>query len=121
MISNSKDGNASLAQAHRTLHPDDCPRFHSCSAPICPLDPELAAVVHLEGERVCLYLLEAVKPGGPARMRACTAGELVDVVLEALPAIVARFGPIRRALKRAAKTAPRLGRRVGVPKRKAAA
>ncbi len=121
VISNSKGRNASLAQAHRTLHPEDCPRFNRCGANICPLDDDWPLRTHLKGECVCFYLTEAVKPGGAARVRGITATELAEKILAALPRIMARYGPIRRALARSAKTGPRLGRRVGVPKRKAAA
>ena len=71
---------------------------------------------HLKGEAICFWLTEAVKPGGAARLRGITARELAEKVLEVLPRIIARYGPIRRALARSAKTGPRLGRRVGLRK-----
>ncbi len=100
--------------------PRDCPRFDRCSANICPLDADWRLRNHLKGERICFWLTEAVKPGGAARLRGVTARELAEKVLEVLPRIIARYGPIRRALSRSAKTGPRLGRCVGVRKREVA-
>ena len=39
-----------------------CPRFHRCSATKCPLDPGIRQRVHLPGDPVCHYLLDAMKP-----------------------------------------------------------
>ena len=39
-----------------------CPRFHRCSATKCPLDPDTRHRVHLPGDPVCHYLLNAMKP-----------------------------------------------------------
>ena len=44
----------------------DCPKWHGCNAPICPLDLEMLERAHQNGERVCLYLREYAKPGGTA-------------------------------------------------------
>jgi len=40
------------------MSPDTCPKFDSCSAPICPLDPDWNKRVMLRDERVCFYLLK---------------------------------------------------------------
>ena len=40
---------------------EDCNKFDSCSAPICPLDEDYKIRTHLTGERVCLYLREYAK------------------------------------------------------------
>lgn len=52
-----------------------CPRFHKCSATKCPLDPDTRWRVHLPGDPVCHYLLNAMKsektntlPGSLAQM-----------------------------------------------------
>ena len=39
-----------------------CPRFRRCSATKCPLDPYGRLRVHLPGDPVCHYLLDAMKP-----------------------------------------------------------
>jgi hypothetical protein len=75
-----------------------CSKYDSCSAPICPLDTQWTQRRHLPGERVCLWLREAVKPDG----RATLPIHLVDDVMQALPAIEARNSDIRHKLKQAA-------------------
>ncbi len=32
---------------------ENCPRFNSCSVPICPLDPDMAKRVYVRGEPKC--------------------------------------------------------------------
>jgi len=43
--------------------PRDCPKWNTCSAPICPLDPLWPSAVHLGGEPICPYLLATGKAG----------------------------------------------------------
>jgi len=38
------------------LTPQQCPRYDSCSAPICPLDPHALKRRMLRDERVCHYI-----------------------------------------------------------------
>jgi len=75
----------------------ECPKFESCSAPICPLDAQWRMRAHNPGDRICFYLREAVKPSADAvvpkpLLAACDA-------LRKAPEIP---GGVRRALKRAA-------------------
>ena len=93
-----------------TVHMTACPKWGHCSAPICPLDGIMLDCKHLPGERVCFYLLELVKPGGRAKLSRVLPTALADAVEGAHPRIIARYGPIRKALKRAANTPSRLGR-----------
>jgi len=51
------------------LKPNDCPKFESCSAPICPLG--YADGVYLDGEPVCFYVRQVAK------------GEAASIELEA--------------------------------------
>jgi hypothetical protein len=98
-----------------------CPRFARCSAPICPLDPHHLESCHLRGERICFYLTELVKPGVWLRVRGSSQGELLRDVAKTLPGIVSRYGPIRRELRRSAKTGSRWAHRPGEPRKGAAA
>ena len=43
-----------------TLTPQQCPRYDSCSAPICPLDPDALKRRMLRDERVCHYIYKAI-------------------------------------------------------------
>jgi hypothetical protein len=45
------------------LVPEDCKKFETCSAPVCPFDPLWRTAAHLPGERVCPYLLGSGKEG----------------------------------------------------------
>src|SRR5690606_15303644 len=60
-----------------------CPRWESCSAPVCPADPLWRQVPHLRGDRVCAYLTERAKPGGEARLRSILSSGLAEKVSEA--------------------------------------
>lgn len=44
-----------------TSHPINCPRFDSCSATKCPLDPQVHSRTYLPGDRVCFYMQLAAK------------------------------------------------------------
>lgn len=83
--------------------PAACPKFEACSAPICPLDPDWAKRSHGKGEAVCHWLRLWAK--NPASLD--TAGIAAGVVAEVAPNIVRTFGPLRRSLERAAKSAPK--------------
>lgn len=87
-----------------------CPKFDSCSAPICPLDPEWQRARHLPGERVCLWLRELVKEGGGARVAHASSGEVAARVAEVLPSIVASNSDIRSKLRDAALTGTKLNK-----------
>lgn len=87
-----------------------CPRFDSCNAPICPLDPNWECSRHLPGEPVCLWLREAVKQGGIARIACAATEEIAAVVAETLPAIAASSSDIRHKLKVAARSGSKLER-----------
>ncbi len=91
----------------------DCPKFDRCSAPICPLDADWAARVHLKGERICFYVLEYVKPGAKARFRGSTAREIYEAIQFLLPSILSRYAPLKRVLMRARRTGSRMGRQPG--------
>lgn len=82
-----------------TIRPEQCPRFDTCSAAVCPLDERKA--VHLSGDRVCYYLTASGKPGAEERFQD-------DPIFEAckakLPVIAARHPEIRRRVEAAART-----------------
>jgi hypothetical protein len=71
--------------------PQDCRKFQTCNAPICPLDSLWRKAVHLSGEKVCPYLLATGKDGAAeyyARQWELEAvGEKAAEVCAAHPAI----------------------------------
>ena len=79
----------------KAQHP--CPRFATCSAPYCPMDPDRSSTTTLYREPSCLYLREAVKEGGivPATVRPQVEDSLRLVLAESeggtyLRAVLAR-------------------------------
>lgn len=83
----------------------DCPRFHHCNAPICPME-DWTRRHHLKGEAVCFYLREAAKHGGALPLTGDMPAELAGKVSEAYHEIISspcsRWGDVRRRLARAA-------------------
>jgi hypothetical protein len=75
---------------------ESCPKWGGCNAAFCPA----VGGRHLQGERVCLYLREAVKPGGKARIRHTLRGELAEAVLRAAPQRLSRSDALGNALRR---------------------
>lgn len=91
----------------------DCDRFQTCSANICPLDSDWQKRKHLNGERVCFYLIEAQKANGKALFDTCGRGYLYMLMQEVTPAIVTRHYSIKNTLERAKNTGSRMGRKIG--------
>ncbi len=79
-----------------------CPKWATCSAPYCPLDPSRGAVITLRGEPSCRWLREAVKGWAqvPEAVRESVAQSL-RLVLSGAEGGAA----LRKALKRAESSA----------------
>jgi hypothetical protein len=83
------------------LRPQDCPKFQTCNAAVCPLDPAWPRTYMRWKEPVCPYALASGKAGAAERF----AGDPVfAAVLEVLPEIRKKFLPIDRAVEKAAKS-----------------
>jgi hypothetical protein len=91
---------------------ESCPKWEGCNAAYCPV----LGGMHLQGERVCLYLREAVKVGGEAQIRHALRGELAEAVLRAAQELLPSRGPLGLALVRASGSGSKLasGRRLQV-------
>ena len=76
-----------------------CPRWDACNAPVCPLYN--LRTTHRRGEDICPYLLEAVKTGGPDRLRGYLEEEIANAVIDATPAAKSLTGDLSRRLQRA--------------------
>jgi hypothetical protein len=83
------------------VKPRDCPRFHSCGAPICVLDPAWPKAVHLHGEPVCHYALASGKPGAAEKY---ADDPVYRQVLMELPLVCERHSDIKAKVARAART-----------------
>jgi hypothetical protein len=86
-----------------------CPKFDSCSAPICPFDPERDKRTYLKGEPVCMYMLEYVKPGGVEKIRGTIGGKGATAIGRATQGVEERWKPLFRRLCIASQTPSRLG------------
>ena len=89
-----------------------CPKWHACSAPICPLDADWADRSMQSEDAVCFYLSEAVKDGAAARFEGAGLGEIFRQVTKVLPELVSSSGRICRTLERAKANGSRMDRRI---------
>lgn len=89
-----------------------CPKWHSCSAPVCPLDHLWAHRSMQSEDPVCFYLSEAVKDGAEARFEGAGLGEIFCRLMRVLPEVVLSSGRVRRTLERAQTNGSRMDRRV---------
>ena len=85
----------------------DCPKFKSCSAPICPLDEDWELRSHLDGERVCYYLTEYSKEAVRPILKEGLAAEHYEAIDEHYLEILALHPLIKRQLLRSSKNNPR--------------
>jgi hypothetical protein len=86
-----------------------CPKYGSCSAPICPIYKPISEQRMLPSERVCSILLEAQKPHSETILIAQYGMETYVVMAQATEWIKAHGTyPLRRALSYAAQTGSRL-------------
>lgn len=89
------------------MTPEDCPRYESCSAPVCPFDDRWRFRHYGRGEAVCGLMLEAVKPNGSATLRS-VIGDAAETILQAAPEMAHRFPFIAHRLNRAAAQGSRI-------------
>lgn len=85
-----------------------CPRFDSCNANICPLDPRWPRAQHIQGERVCSLLTELVKVGGKTRVAGIVQPDQFATLVREWPKVETRWTDIRSRLKASAKTGSRI-------------
>lgn len=90
------------------IHPQDCPKFCKCNAPICSLDRNMLNRVMLPEDAVCYYLLEASKADAEAIFRGLGREELFVEVSKAIPVMSVRWGRIRRKIESARKSGSRM-------------
>lgn len=81
-----------------------CPKFERCNAAYCPA----VGGSHLKGDKVCLYLREAVKTGGEQRLRGTLPSNLAEVVIASASQLLHGTGPLAAELRRAAKSGSKI-------------
>ncbi len=79
----------------------DCPRFDTCSAALCPLDPEWKIRRYARDESVCFYLNEVVKPDRDLRFEGRNDRDILDASKRSLPEILEAFPAMCKPIERA--------------------
>lgn len=91
--------------------PSICPKFHTCNAPICPLDEDWCKRVNHEDDPTCYYLIESVKEGSQVNFERALLGELYQVIVRVRGDISKHFKRIEKKLEAAEKTPSRMERK----------
>jgi hypothetical protein len=89
-----------LIEIDPVLH-TDCPRFLTCCAALCPLEPAWREVQHLPGEKVCKYLLDSGKAGAAERY---ADDPTFAAVMEQREAVCRKHRAIEYEVERAARS-----------------
>ena len=90
-----------------------CPKFQKCNAPVCPIDPIWQKRRHMNGDRVCFYLMEAHKPNAKAVFEGRSLSYLYDAIVRHALVIADTYRPIKKAIEKAKITSSRMTRIVG--------
>ena len=85
-----------------------CPRFDSCSANICPLDPRWPRADHRQGEKVCGLLTELVKADGHGTVASVLSTDQMDTLVREWPKVEARWSDIKYRLRASSTTGSRI-------------
>lgn len=92
-----------LDSEDNTIASQDCPKFISCSAPICPLDSSSIGAPYLNGERICFYLSEYSKPHSKIHSEGYICSVLGrkqhKAIASANPVILSLYSAIKYRLK----------------------
>lgn len=86
----------------------DCPRWGSCNAPLCPLDPGISQRKYLRGEAICFYMHEYVKPDSSNRFKTCHRVEIYKSISNVIEEVLSTYGYIKKRLERASSTPSRM-------------
>jgi hypothetical protein len=101
-----------LDNVDTTITSDDCPKFISCSAPICPLDPKSIGNPYINGERICFYMSEYSKPHSDIHSQGyigmVLGGKQYKVIASAYPVIEYLYSAIKYRLKISSATPSRI-------------
>ena len=92
------------AVASDQLTMPDCPRYDTCSAPICPLDPLWRKRRHQKSEPTCFYFREAGKEGAEKRFSGRADRAIYLRAVEVRPLIETAHGDLWKRLQEAALT-----------------
>jgi len=88
--------------------PEQCCKFESCSATLCPLDLHRAKRLMHRDDPCCFFLLEVAKPGGKELISMGYSEEMYQIASTVFLEVVDMAYPIKRSLLRAANTPSRI-------------
>lgn len=88
--------------------PEHCSKFESCSATLCPLDPQRTMRIIHRDDPCCFFLLEVAKPGGKELISMGHSEEMYRIASKVFLEVVDMAYPIKRSLLRAANTPSRI-------------
>ena len=88
-----------------------CPKFHTCNAPICPLDKDWGKRANQIDDSTCYYLIESVKDGAQTNFERALLREMYQVIVKVRGDISKQFKRIANKLAAAAKTPSRMERK----------
>lgn len=85
---------------------NQCPKFATCSASVCPLDPHWRRAHYVKGEPVCFYLREAFKTGRISQFQGTVPRTMAETLVSLPVFEIFRLYPSIAARLRAAAGSP---------------
>lgn len=95
------------------MHMRQCPKFDTCSANLCPLDPDWEKRRHVNGDPICFYMRESVKHGAFIRFLTLGLSELFEACERVRDAICEKWPVIGSKIAESRGLTARLGGRKG--------
>ena len=83
------------------MTPRDCPKFHKCNAPICPLDKNWRMRASYKNDAICFYLLESVKEGAKTRFDEAKLGDIYQKIISVINPICEQMGRVKNKVEAA--------------------
>ncbi len=91
--------------------PQKCPKYDTCSAPICPLDKDWKLRVLCIEDPTCFYLLESVKDASKTHFELAQLGVMYVKICEVRDDICTTHKRISNKVKAAKNSGSRMARR----------
>lgn len=85
-----------------------CPKFHDCNAPVCPLDKNWRNCRTRKDEQVCFYLREASKPDAEERFAGRKDEAIFKIAYAYLPMMKRYDSVLRRRLEKTSLSGSRI-------------
>jgi len=93
------------------LTPQNCPKYDTCSAPICPLDKDWKLRVLCNEDSTCFYLLESVKDASATHFELAQLGVMYERIYEVRDDICTTHKRISNKVEAAKNSGSRMARK----------